>query len=197
MDLQLPDRLHATRDLLMRSLMTDPRERAPAIPADLLADLEARFAPRRVILVPEPKISWFGKVSAFLATPAFGIAAAAVVVIGVAVPMISGPATGLPESFRGGSNPALSASSARIIFLGENPTLRSAIEDSGNFEASALISELSESTVDAMEGPKVIVNFTSGTITAVDSKGATVHRSLIPTKAADAAAAVSTAVSHF
>lgn len=196
MDLHLPDRLHSTRDLLMRSLATHPHERAPAMPAELLADLEARFAPRRITFISEPKTTWLQKVSIFLATPAFGIAAAAIVVVGVAVPMISGPATH-SESFRGGDKAAVSTASARVIFMGDNPSLRSAIENSGDFEASAFISGLSLATIDAMEGPKVIVDFNSGTITAVDSKGATVHQSLVPTKAADASTAISTAISHF
>lgn len=188
MDLQLPADLHATRDLLMRSLVTHP-EQAPAMPAGLASDLSARFAPRVMKTVVAAPPSWFEKVRAFLSTPAFGAAAAAVVVLGVAIPMFPGPST---ESFRG-DLPVVQAETVRIIFTGNRPEVRAAVEASATFESSAIYSMDSKAAV-TQPGPKVIVDLTSSTITALDREGATLYRSEVPTEAGKVADAIALAV---
>jgi hypothetical protein len=188
MDLQLPADLHATRDLLMRSLVTHP-EQAPAIPAGLASDLSARFAPRVTKTVVTAPLSWSEKIRAFLSTPAFGAVAAAVVVLGVAVPMMSGPST---ESFRG-DLPVAQTPAVQIIFTGEAPDIRAAVEASATFESTAL-SSMDSKAAATQPGPKVIVNLTSSTITAIDRDGATLYRAAVPTEPAKVADAIALAV---
>jgi hypothetical protein len=195
MQLDLPNHLESTRDLLMRSLIIHP-EQAPAMPAGLSSDLAARFAPREVAVSVAAPVSWFEKVRGFLGTPAFGAAAAAVVVLGVAVPMASGPADRGSETFRGQSAP-VAAETVRIIFIGQNPGIVSAIRASGEFEASAISTIDSPTATKPVSGPAVIVDFTSGSLMAVDREGATVHRTDLSSDATEVAAAIASALSRF
>ena len=194
MDLQLPDRLHTTRDLLMRSLAPHPLEKAPAIPADLAADLAARFAPRSVVAAKAPAISLIERIRFFFAAPGFGMTAALVMLIGVAVPMLTQPDAGLPDTFRGGNAATLSAEGVRIVLVGKDSGIASELRDSGKFEISAISTEATTATAAAIAGPKVVVDFTAGTITAINSYGATVHAANIP--ASDVASAVADAISR-
>lgn len=188
MDLQLPADLHATRDLLMRSLATH-REQAPPIPAGLAHDLSAHFAPRTLKTVVTAPLSWSEKVRAFLSTPAFGAVAAAVVVVGVAAPILSRPSA---ETFRG-ELPVVQAPAVRIIFIGNAPEVRTAVEASATFE-SASLSSMDSQAAASKPGPKVIVNLTSSTIIAIDRDGATLYRSAVPTDSGKVADAIALAV---
>ncbi len=192
MDLDLPSHLHSTRDLLMRSLVMHP-EQAPAMPAGLAADLSARFSTRPAAAAPVESAGWLDKVRSFLATPAFGLAAAAVVVMGIAVPMVSGPAAE-KETFRGQAA-AASADPVRILFAGSNPGIVSAIRNSGEFEAAA-ISTLGNASA-SIEGPAVIVDFDNGTVSSVDRDGSILHREELPGDASGVAAAIASALSRF
>jgi hypothetical protein len=192
MDLDLPSNLHPTRDLLMRSLVMHP-EQAPAIPAGLAADLSARFAPREFAAPQVAAVSWFEKVRGFLSTPAFGAAAAAVVVMGVAVPMISAPAERGNHVFRGDTS-AITADSVRIVFVGQNPAMVSEITASGDFEAAAIATTECSATV---TGPAVIVDFTTGSLSAVDADGTLLHRTDLSGDASEVSASIASALSCF
>ena len=194
MDLQLPANLHATRDLLMRSLVMHP-EQAPAIPAELARDLSARFAPRVTRTVVAAPLTLIEKVRGFLSTPAFGVMAAAVVVLGVAVPMLPSPSSSSSETFRGELT-ATPDDSVRIIFTGDRPDIRAAVEASATFEKAALCS-MNSSAAATQAGPKVIVDLTSSTITAIDRDGATLYRAIVPTEPGKAADAIALAVASF
>ena len=188
MDLQLPANLHATRDLLMRSLATH-HEQAPPMPAGLASDLSARFAPRVMKTVVSAPLSWSEKVRTFLGTPAFGAVAAAVVILGVVAPTLSGPS---PETFRG-DLPVVQAPAVRIIFTGDSPETRAAVEASATFESSSL-SSMDSKAAASQSGPKVIVNLTTATITAIDRDGATLYRSAVPSEPGKVADAIALAV---
>ncbi len=192
MDLDLPSHLHSTRDLLMRSLVMHP-EQAPAMPAGLAADLNARFSPRPAAVAPVKPVAWLDKVRSFLATPAFGLAAAAVVVMGIALPMVSQPAAP-KETFRGQTT-AVSAEPVRILFAGSNPEIVSAIRNSGEFEAAAIATL--DQTATSTDGPAVIVDFKQGTVSSIDRDGSVLHREALPGDASGVAAAIASALSRF
>lgn len=195
MHLELPEHLHSTRDLLQRSLPAYPLEKAPAMPPGLADELMARFAPKTVVVTPVvEKSSLIEKVRAFFATPAFGIAAAAVVVLGVAAPMISGPAP--QESFRGAGSAVYSIGEVSIVFVGTNRAVQTAVENSGNFEASAFRSATDFTAVQDVSGAKVVIDFNGGKIFAIQADGTQVHSVRIPGEADKAAAAVADAVSR-
>jgi len=195
MDLSLPDRLHPTRDLLMHSLPLHPSEKAPAMPAGLAADLMARFAPQVEVVTVVAPASWFEKVRSFLATPGFGAVAAAVVVLGVAIPMVSSPGQTTTETFRGGPSTVVTGSAVRIVFVGENAAVQDAVEESGSFEASALGSVATLEMANAVTGPKVIVNFATRTIIAYSASGTSIHSVMIPENADEVSGVIAAAVS--
>jgi hypothetical protein len=192
MDLELPKRLHATRDLLTRSLVMHS-DQAPAIPAGLAADLAAHFATRGAVATGNAPVSWLEKIRSFLSAPAFGAVAAAVVVLGVAIPMLSGPAATPGEIFRGGTAP-LPDDAAKILFVGENPDILSAVKASGNFEAAAISTVENALKSVVVPGPKVIIDFTAATITAVDREGSIRHSAPLPAKASEVADAIAFAL---
>jgi len=194
MQLELPDRLHATRDLLMRSLLTHPTEQAPSMPASLALDLADRFAPRSPLVPVSATLSWLQRARHFLASPAFGAVAAAVVLLGAALPLLQGPVA-LPKEALRGAAAEVPAETVRILFLGDHPAAREAVVASGSFEASAISSVASDAEAQALPGPKVIVDLATSTITAIDRDGATIHHVAVPTAAANLADAIAFAVS--
>jgi hypothetical protein len=193
--MDLPPHLHATRDLLMRSLPAHALEQAPPMPAGLCSDLLGRFEPRGSAVTATTPASFFGTLRRFLATPGFGMAATAVVVLGLGIPLLSNK--GQTESFRGENPPGATASEGTAIcFVGQNKTLQTAIEKSGNFEVSAFRNAATSDTALALAGPKVLVDFTTDTITAYDAAGKVVHTLKIPDQPARVAGAVADAVSR-
>lgn len=194
MDLNLPNTLHSTRDLLMRSLVMHP-EQAPDMPAGLAADFTARFAAREIAAPVKSPVSWFEKVRGLLGSSAFGAVAAAVVVLGVAIPMMSVPADRESEIFRGQSS-AVTADTVRIVFIGQNPELVSLIQASGDFEASAISTLENPTASGTVTGPAVIVDFTNGNLTAVDRDGSIVHRTGLSGDASEVAASIASALTR-
>ena len=163
------------------------------MPEGLADDLLARFAPPTVI-VTRPE-SFFAKLRNFVATPGFGIAAAAVVLLGVGMPMLSkGPER--KESFRGTNVPVQTGEGVGICFVGRNLELQSAIEKSGSFEVSAFRSAANREAANALTGAKVVVDFGDDTITAYDAAGEVVHTAKLPDDPARVASAVADAVSR-
>lgn len=195
MQLELPERLLVTRDVLTRCLPTHAAEKAPAMPVGLAADLAGRFAPKAAIRNESACISWVDKVKNFLATPGFGAVAAAVVVLAAAVPMFSqGDRTAPKESFRGGESMVVPADQVRIYFLGDNAAARAAVESSGNFESSALTDAASSEAVQAAPGSKVLVDFSAGMITAFGADGEVLSQKVLPTDTAKVADAIAKVV---
>ena len=191
MHLELPERLFVTRDVLTRSLPTHPAEKAPAMPAGLAAELAGRFVPEGALRQDSACVSWLDKVKSFLATPGFGAVAAAVVVLGVAVPIFSqGDRAAPQESFRGGQTMAAPGEQVRIFFVGDNAAVRSAVESSGNFEASALANAASVEAVKTEKGPKVLVDLNAGVITSFSSEGEVLSQKMLPAEAGKVADAI-------
>lgn len=192
MDLELPAHLHATRDLLTRSLVSHS-ERAPAMPAGLAADLMARFEPRLTPAASASTRSWAFSLRSIFATPAFGAVAAAVLVLGTAIPLLQGPATQSTETFRGASEVA-PESSVQVIFIGEDSGDRAAVEASGNFESASLLSAESIEAALGIPGPKVLVDFAARSITAYDDAGNAVHDEAMPASSSQLGDAIAKAV---
>lgn len=186
MDPALPERLLPARELLSRSLVLHPRELAPAMPTSLAADLAARFTQRAAEFTPV-RISLMEKCRNWLASPSFGLTAAAAVVIGVAIPMLSAP----DEMFRGGSTMPAATDRVKIAFVGENANVEAAIKSSGNFEPFAFAADAA-----SLPGPKVVIDFRTGTVNAVNASGTTVHSSPLPMEAKQAPGAVADAISR-
>ncbi|MEK7953789.1 hypothetical protein [Luteolibacter soli] len=185
----LPERLLPARDLLTRSLVLHPQDLAPAMPSGLAADLAARFAPRMAESAPV-RIPLTERFRNWLSSPSFGLAAAAAVVIGVAIPMLSAPDPSTPEIFRGETMASVS-DTVRIAFIGENADVTAAIKSSGNFEAFAFAADAA-----SLPGPKVVIDFRTGTVNSVNSSGQTIHSSRLPIEAKQTPDVVADAISR-
>ncbi len=195
MHLELPEHLLPTRDVLTRSLPVHQTDKAPAMPADLAAELSARFTPKALPPREVPRISPFAKLRDFLANPAFGVAAAAIALLAIAVPSLPLDSRPPGESFRGADHAAIQAGQVRIILVGADAAVRSAVEASGNFEISALASAPSAEAAKKEKGPKVIADFTTGSLTAWRADGSEAFREVLPTGTKDPSTEIARAVS--
>ncbi len=195
MNLDLPPHLETVRRMLEGSLRLRPSEPVPAVPAGLLDDLNRKFVSQRIVIEPESRVSWKMKLKALVATPAFGLAAAAVMVFGVVAPLVhhqSGP--GAVDSFRGVTGTV--EAPAMIVLVDSPADLANTLSRSGQFEASSVIAVGDLKAASDIAGPKVILDFESATIRAIDDQGETLHEAGLPTRISDLTLSVADALSR-
>lgn len=192
MNPQIPQDLQSTRNLLAGSLHLHATEKAPAVPADLLDDLLRRFDPAPA--APVRSKSWLAVVQSLISRPAFGVAALACVILGLAVPGFMDSSSSGKSGFRGGvSSPAPSAA-LRIILVKASPEILHQLEAGGDFEDGVI------SATDQLDptatGARIVVDFESATITAVDADGNEAYSAPLPQDSADLSAEIATAISR-
>jgi hypothetical protein len=194
MNSELPQNLAATRDLLAGSLKLHATERAPEVPAELLNDLVRRFNTAPSTAASVPSRSWFEAVQSFIARPAFGLSALAIVVLGVSIPQLadfnSAPSGG---GFRGATGPAPSSPGIRIILIQSPSGFQQVLETLGDFEKDMISSATSSESI---TGPRILVDFATLTITAVNASDEKIHTAPLPMGAEEISAAIATAVSR-
>ncbi|MGJ8642930.1 MAG: hypothetical protein ACSHX9_05940 [Luteolibacter sp.] len=192
MSFDLPANLHRTADILRNSMMIHASEKAPAMPAELFDDLTARFTSPAAAPAQVANVSLFEKARSFFSTPAFGMAAAALVILAVALPSVLNTSdSSKTTNFRGNSTGIEATASASIVLIGASEELVSSLGTSGDFEQGAIL------TADTASGSKVIVDFNASTITSITAEGETVHTASLPADKADLSAAVAEALSKF
>ena len=163
-------------------------EKAPPIPADLLDDLIARFGKIAAMPAPAEKVYLFARIQSFVSTPSFGMAAAALAILAVALPTALRDSGGSAStSFRGGSAGA-AATASSIVLIGAPVDIVSSLGESGDFEKGSIL------TADTATGAKVIVDFNSATVTAIDANGQTVHSAGLPADRDELTAAIAEAL---
>lgn len=191
MSLDLPQNLESTRNLLAGSLQLHATEQAPQVPADLLGDLSNRFSITPA--APIPQRSWFEAVQSFIARPTFGMAAVAIVILGISVPRMidsTRPAGG----FRGAVSPTPETRNIRIILIQSPAGFQQALATVGDFESDMISSATSR---DSVAGPRILVDFANSTITALSASDEQIHTAPLPKDAAEISAAIATALSRF
>ncbi len=175
---ELPDHLRPTRDLLLQSVKGQATEDPPPPPPGLLDDLEGRLGGRAPAAAPErPQASLVERLRSFFATPAFGLVAAAVLVLGIAIPMRTGPESG-PETFRGGADgdePAV-----RVVLIGSSDEGTRVLESSGLLDAAASATVATPDDATGQPNPKVVIDFNEGTITIHADDGRTIDQRGLP-----------------
>ncbi len=191
MEFETSSHLDSTIRMLGSSLRTRSDDPAPALPADLRADLEARFA--RPVAAPATsatRASWFARLTSALSTPGFAIAAAAIMILAVVAPLTMDRNA---ESFRGSAS--VEFQSIPVLLVHGPAGIADQLALAGDLEATSLktLSQLSE--VENVTGPKVVVDFASSIIRSVDADGHTVHEATLPT-GADLTRAIAEAVTH-
>ena len=146
MNHKLPKNLEPTRDLLAGSLQLHASEQAPALPGDLLDDLASRFSTTPATAAPVRQRSWLAKVQSFIARPAFGMAALALVILGISVPRMI-DSTRPTGGFRGSISPTAEAHNIRIILIQSPAGFQQALANVGDFESSMISSATSSDSI--------------------------------------------------
>jgi hypothetical protein len=192
MNHKLPKNLEPTRDLLAGSLQLHASEQAPALPGDLLDDLASRFSTTPATAAPVRQRSWLAKVQSFIARPAFGMAALALVILGISVPRMI-DSTRPTGGFRGSISPTAEAHNIRIILIQSPAGFQQALANVGDFESSMISSATSS---DSITGPRILVDFATSTIIALNASDEQIHTAPLPKDAEEISAAIATAVSR-
>lgn len=190
MPFELPAHLQPTADILRNSLMLRSDEKAPALPAGLFEDLAARFRTSAAIPIPLAKVSLFAKIQSFISTPAFGMSAAALVILAVVLPTALKTSDNSENTgFRGGSADIEATVSSSIVLIGAPQDIVSSLGNSGDFEKGSIF------TTDTASGAKVVVDFNTSKITAITADGQSVHTAELPADKAALSAAIAEALS--
>lgn len=189
---EFPSDLQSTRDLLTGSLRSHPADHASAMPGDLLDDLLSRFQTNVATVAATPTLSWFAKIQSLIARPSFGLAALAVVILGLALPGMMAP-TSTDSGFRGATVSA-PAEAIRIILIHAPSSFAQQLEKSGDFERGA-ISSVSR-VDDNISGPRVLVNFEESKISVINASDEVIHTAAIPADGSELSSAIAAAVSR-
>lgn len=190
-----PQSLEATRELLAGSLRLRASEKAPELPAELLNDLVRRFDHAPVASVGTQSRSWFEAVQSFIARPAFGMTALAIVVIGISVPQLIKPESAANAGgFRGTVSPVETRPDLRIILIQTPSGFEQALQNLGDFETDTVSSVTNGESI---TGPRVLVDFTALTITAINASEEKIHTAPLPIGVEEISAAIATAISRF
>ena len=197
MNPDLPQNLHSTRDLLMASMRTPSNEHAPALPKGLLEDLTRSVA-------YQPGSARQGQFSSFLnglrsmfASPAFGVAAAAIAILAVASTVALSPVDSQQtDTFRGAANYS-AAESIQVILVGAPNGMMRDLESATDFEDGIFTAASSVESLQTIEGPRVIVDFTSKKITGIGSDGQTVYATELPVSTSGISLEIASALTRF
>jgi hypothetical protein len=192
MNLELPQDLQSTRDMLAGSLQMHASEKAPSLPGDLFEDMFQRFSQAPSVATAVESRTWFAAIQSFISRPAFGVAAFAVVVIGLALPNMMSP-TVANAGFRGAVPVETATGNVRIVLIKAPSDIQKLIESSGDFEKGVISSV--EMTAGADTGARVLVDFGAYTITAIDANGEAIHAATLPGDSNEISSAIALAVS--
>lgn len=195
MNLDLPENLDSTRQLLEGSLHLRTDETAPPVPAGLLDELNARYAPREVVFDAEPpKRSWFAALRDLMAHPAIGAPAVAAIVLSVAIPVALNDPAEPTERFRGLATE--NESTTEVLLIGGPTDIDTRIAGCGDLERESLTVLGDLMAAAAIEGPKVIVDFDNSTIRSIDAGGREVFTADMPSDIGELSLALARAVSR-
>ncbi|MEM9236685.1 MAG: hypothetical protein AAGB14_07890 [Verrucomicrobiota bacterium] len=163
----LPNRLKPVREILMDSAHGPADDEPPMPPDDLLDDLEEKLAGTTPHRASPAKPSFFERVRRAFATPAFGVVAALVVVLFIAVPLVN------PGGFRSTGGEVSDGPS--VILLGIDDTTYAAVQANASFDANALKRVATAVEAEAIPAPKIIADFAQERVRAIDAAGNQVH----------------------
>jgi hypothetical protein len=197
MNLDLPEHLHATRNLLMGSMSTHATEQAPALPTALLEDLTRSVTLQQAAPSQSTFANFVESLRSLVAGPAFGGAAAAIMVLAVVSTIVLRPdASSQKDTFRGAASYS-AADSARVILVAAPFGLKSELEDISDFEDGVFSSAPSFEAASELEGARVIVDFAGGTIASFNAKGELVYKTSLPESTSGLSLEIAAAMTRF
>ncbi|BCX50350.1 hypothetical protein HAHE_42580 [Haloferula helveola] len=180
--------------MLAGSLRLRASEPAPAVPSGLLDDLNQRFSTRKIVIEAPRQFTLFRRLRSMLETPAFGMAAAIILVLAIAGPTLRQMGGGDSHSFRG--TPGSVEAPVRIVLIDGPAELPNFLKSSTDIEPGSLISVGDYGAAMSLEGPKVILDFKHSIIRSHSENGEVVYSDTIPESLAMLADAISEAVLH-
>lgn len=197
MNPDLPQNLHSTRDLLMASMQPPSNEHAPALPKGLLEDLTRSVAHRSASARQGQFAGFLASLRSMFASPAFGCAAAAIAVLAVASTVALRPVDSQKtDTFRGAASDR-AAEAIHVILVGAPNGVMRTLESTTDFEDGIFSAASSPESVQAIEGPRVIVDFVSKTITSISSDGETLYQTELPASTSGISLSISSALIRF
>ncbi|MEP4079198.1 hypothetical protein [Haloferula sp.] len=162
-------------------MKTHSSEQAPALPAALLEDLT-----RSVAIQPaEQRESHFARVfesfRSMVGSSSFGTAAAAIAVLAVASSVVLRPdaSPSRQDTFRGASAYS-AADTTRVFLVGAPAGTLTELESTTDFEDGVFSSAATLLDTADLKGARVIVDFQSGVITGINTKGESVYHTDVP-----------------
>ena len=184
---ELPDHLKPVREILMDSANGPADDEAPGAPSDLLDDLEESLLGTTAQPVEAAPPSFFEKVRALFATPAFGVVAALVVVLFIAVPMLKRDDPGGFRNTNGGSTDG-----PQVVLVGIEDSAFEQLTASELFDERALVRTDDPDTVEA---PKLVLDFSEQSLVVIGRDGSEVLRESLPEDPAALPGAIAQALS--
>lgn len=173
MNPDIPQHLHATRDLLMASLSTHPSEEAPALPKGLLEDLTQSVAIQPTAPARSRMAGMMESLRDMLGSSSFGTAAAALAVVAITTSVVLRP----DGDWRGGPPPVPIEVTAQVILVGAPSGLLDELKNTTDLELS---NAASADSISSLTGARVIVNFEANSIVGINTKGELVYESSLP-----------------
>jgi len=189
---ELPENLHSTCDLLAGSLQMRSSDQASQMPGELFDDLALRFNRVPAKAASAPSVSWFEKLQSFIARPAFGVAAFAMIILALTLPSMMSPTQG--SGFRGANPISPTSEAVHIVLIHAPSEILRDLENSGDFEKGAISAV--ERVDDTLQGARVMVNFETSEITVVNGNGETTFTTSLPEDPNGLSSAIASAVSR-
>ncbi len=187
---ELPEHLRPVRDILMNAAQGSDDEDFPPAPDDLLDDLEEKLGGRRAVpAAPVAAVPWHVRLTRFLGSPGFGLAAAAIVVLLIAVPMFKGP-----DRFRNNGTPTTNAA-VRLVLVAPDSATVERLSGSGLIDPASRVIAENAAAAKAVPSPKLVLDFQASTLEGWSADGTLLFTDPLPA-AADQPAAIATALSR-
>lgn len=176
MNIDLPEHLQATARRLSRSLPGHTQDQAPSLPEALLHDLSRVSDTTEA---PASKPSLLARLRSAVSSPAFGLAATAVFVIGFLLPN---------EVFRGEQPPvSVSSHTATVVLITDEPETREILEASGLFDMKFVIETSDPLVAAGITTAKLLVDVKGGAIVGYNAQSREVISDELPTDPAEQA----------
>lgn len=171
----LPPQLEPVRRLLATSLRLRKDDPSPPVPAELMKDL-ARPGGSARTRTPRPLTPrWH-----VLSSPAFGLAAAALLILAFVAPALLKQAPETRESFRGSTRAVLQSPTVTLVLVAAPADAIAELESSGAFDLEIISAENPEAAT-ALPGRRVIVDFTAARLVTLDASGTEIASSPLAT----------------
>jgi len=187
---ELPEHLRPLREILMNAAHGRDEENFPPAPDDLLDDLEKKLggrppAPARP-LVRDP---WHVRLTRFLASPGFGLAAAAIVVLLIATPLFKGP-----DRFRNQGQPA-NTTGIRVVLVAPDQGTLDRLSGSGLIDPASQVVAENAAAAQAIAVPKLVLDFQTARFEGWSADGTLLFTEPLPDPA-DQASAIASGLSR-